>query len=158
MISVNVALDAMRSYEWVQRLPRHYIEKLARLAEVRHFEPGEVLFHEGAFADLFYVIGSGSVGMTLPWRENRLIAPVVIDCEEIGWDALIREGVRCFTAKAITPVRALVFHGQELRAECERDPQFGFLLMKQLLRVVSERLDASRLHLLIRSESISPGT
>ena len=150
MISVNVALDTMRSYEWVQRLPRHHIEKLARLAEERHFEPGEVLFHQGDLADLLYVIVSGTVGMTLPWRANRLIAQVVIACEEIGWDALIGEGVRCFTAKAITPVRALVFNGPELCAECERDPQFGFLLMKQLLRVVSERLDASRLHLLIR--------
>ena len=59
--------------------------------------------------------------------------------------------MRSFTAKAMTPVRALVFNGRELGAECECDPQFGFLLMKQLLRVVSDRLVATRLQHLIRS-------
>ena len=151
MISASVALDLLCSHEWVQKLPWHYIEKLAKFAEERHFEPGEVLFHQGEPADRFYVIVSGTVEMTLSWRANSLIAQAVIACEEIGWDALIEEGVRCFTASAVTEVRALVFSGPELSAECERDAQFGFLLMKNLLRVVSERLDADRLLLLIRS-------
>jgi CRP/FNR family transcriptional regulator, cyclic AMP receptor protein len=151
MISTKVAWDTMSSLAWVQKLPWHNIEKLAKLAEERHFEPGEVLFHQGDLADRFYVIISGTVGMTLPARANSLIAQVVIECEEIGWDAFIEEGVRCFTAKAMTPVRAVVFNGPELLAECARDPQFGFLLMKHLLRVVSERLNASRLQILIRS-------
>jgi CRP-like cAMP-binding protein len=151
MISATVVLETMGSHEWVQKLSWHHIEKLAKLAEERSFEPGEVLFQQGDRADRFYVIVSGTVGMALPGRANSFIAQVVTACEEIGWDALIEEGVRCFTAKAMTPVRAVVFNGPELLAECERDPQFGFLLMKHLLRVVSERLDASRLQVLIRS-------
>ena len=153
MISANVVLDAMCSHEWVQRLPRQHIEKLAKLAEEKDFEPGDVLFHQGDRADIFYVIVSGTVGMklTLPWNANSVIAQIVIAGEEIGWDAFIGEGVRCFTAKAMTSVRALLFKGGELRAECECDPQFGYLLMKQLLRVVSDRLDATRLQHLIRS-------
>lgn len=153
MISADVVLDAMSSHEWIQKLPGQHIERLARLAEEKDFEPGDVLFHQGDRADLFYVIVSGTVGMqlTLPWNANSLIAQVVIAGEEIGWDAFIGEGVRCFTAKAMTPVRALAFNGGELGVECECDPQFGFLLMKQLLRVVSDRLDATRLQHLIRS-------
>ena len=153
MMSANVVLDAISSHEWVQRLPRQHIEKLAKLAEEKDFEQGDVLFHQGDRADLFYVIVSGTVGMklTLPWNANSLIAQVVIAGEEIGWDAFIEEGVRSFTAKAMTPVRALIFNGRELRAECECDPQFGFSLMKQLLRVVSDRLVATRLQHLIRS-------
>jgi CRP-like cAMP-binding protein len=153
MISANVVVDAMSSHEWVQRLPRQHIEKLAKLAEEKDFELGDVLFHQGDRADLFYVIVSGTVGMklALPSNANSLIAQVVIAGEEIGWDAFIGEGVRCFTAKAMTPVRALVFNGRALGAECECDPQFGVLLMKQLLRVVSERLNTTRLQHLIRS-------
>ena len=52
------------------------------------------------------MIVSGTVGMklTLPRNANSLIAQVVIAGEEIGWDAFIGEGVRSFTAKAMTPV------------------------------------------------------
>jgi CRP-like cAMP-binding protein len=76
MSSANIVLDAMSSHEWVQRLPRQHIEKLARLAEEKDFELGDVLFHQGDRADLFYLIISGTVGMklTLPWNANSLIA------------------------------------------------------------------------------------
>lgn len=47
MISANVAQDAMRNHEWVQKLPWQYIEILAKLAEERDFEPGEVFFTKG---------------------------------------------------------------------------------------------------------------
>ena len=40
MISANVVLDAISSHEWVQRLPRQHIEKLAKLAEEKDFELG----------------------------------------------------------------------------------------------------------------------
>jgi CRP-like cAMP-binding protein len=149
MISTD-ALDLMPNTEWVQKLPWN-IKKVANLAVERHFEPREVLFQQGDLADRFYVIASGTVGMTLSLSGNVFIAQAIVPWEEIGWDAFIEEGVRSFTATAMTAVRALVFNGPELSAECERDPQFGFLLMKHLLRVVSERLDASRLLLLLRS-------
>jgi CRP/FNR family cyclic AMP-dependent transcriptional regulator len=152
MIIANVALNA----EWVRDLPRHDIEVLARLAEEKHFEPFEVLFHHGELADRFYMIVSGTVALTLPWKANSFIVQTIIAREDIGWDALLDAGVRRFTAKALTPVQALAFNGPELCAECERNPEFGFRLMKHLLHVVSERLSASRLQLLIRSEGISP--
>jgi CRP-like cAMP-binding protein len=151
MISADIVVDTIGGHEWVQGLSKHHIEKLAKLGEERYFDPGEVLFAGGDLADFFYVIVSGTVAMTLPLRANSLIAQVIIPSQEIGWDAFIEGGVRCFTAKTMTPVRALLFNGRELLAACERDPQFGFLLMKHLLGVVSERLDASQLLLLIRS-------
>jgi CRP-like cAMP-binding protein len=151
MTSANLVADTLSNHEWAQKLPWEQIEILAKLAEEKHFQQGEVLFQLGDIADQFYVIASGTVGMTLPWNANTFIAQAVIDCEEIGWDALIEGAKRCFTAKAMTPVKALVLNGPKLLAECERDPRFGLVLMKHLLRVVSERLDASRLLLLIRS-------
>ena len=47
MMSANVVLDAISSHEWVQRLPGQHIEKLAKLAEEKDFEPGDVLFRQG---------------------------------------------------------------------------------------------------------------
>jgi CRP-like cAMP-binding protein len=151
MISTKVALDAMRNHEWVQKLSRHHIETLAELAEEKHFEPGEALYHQGDLADHFYMIVSGTVGLALSWKANAaIISQAIVAGEDTGWCALIKESVRQFTAKAMTPVQALAFNGPELRAECDRNPQFGFDLMKHLLHVVSERVDAHRLQLLIR--------
>jgi CRP-like cAMP-binding protein len=151
MITANVAVDAMRNHEWVQELPRRHIETLAELAEEKHFEAGEVLYRQGDFSDRLYMIVSGTVGLTLSWRAHVVaMGETVIAGEEFGWCALIKESVRRFTAKTMTPVEALVFNGSELRAECNRNPQFGLVLLRRLLSVVSERLDARRLQLLTR--------
>jgi CRP-like cAMP-binding protein len=97
------------------------------------------------------MIVSGTVAVALSWRSNAAeLSQTIMAGEEIGWCALIKESVRRFTAKAMTPVQALVLNGPELREECNRNPQFGLVLMQHLLYVVSERLDARRLQLLIR--------
>jgi CRP-like cAMP-binding protein len=151
MISANVALNAMRNHTWVQGLGRNHIETLAELAEEKHFETGEVLYHQGDLADRLYMIVSGTVGLALSWRANAMVlSQTILAGEEIGWCALIEESVRRFTAKAMTPVQALVFNGTALRSECDCNPQFDVVLMKRLLHLISERLDANRLQLLIR--------
>jgi CRP-like cAMP-binding protein len=151
MISASVAV-AMSNHKWVRELPQHHIEMLARLAEEKYFEPGEVLYYQGDSEDRLYMIVSGTVGMTLSWKAKNAAAlrQAVTAGEEIGWCALIKGSERRFTAKAMTRVQALVFSGSVLRAECDRNPQFGLVLMKHLLDVISERLDARRLQLLIR--------
>lgn len=72
MITANAALDMMRSHEWVQGLPWHHIEKLAKLAEERHFEPSAVLFHQGDLRDR---LGHGGDDTAcedeLPYRSGR---------------------------------------------------------------------------------------
>jgi CRP-like cAMP-binding protein len=89
MITANAALDMMRSHEWVKKFPWRHIEKLAKLAEEGHFEPGTVLFHQGDLAGRFYVIVSGTVGMTRPARTNYLIAQVVMRARRSGGTHLL---------------------------------------------------------------------
>ena len=59
----------------------------------------------------------------------------------------VRRG-KHFKARTLEPVRALSFDGGRLRQACEQDAAFGYALMRQLLTVVSERLQATRLQLL----------
>ena len=39
----------------------------------------------------------------------------------------------------------LTFDGSFLRRACDEDPAFGYALMKRLLTVITERLDATRM-------------
>jgi hypothetical protein len=68
MIGANFVVDILRNHEWARKLPWRQIEMLAKLAEERHFQPGEVLFQLGDIADHFYVIASGTVGMPGSYR------------------------------------------------------------------------------------------
>ena len=52
-----------------------------------------------------------------------------------------------FQARALTPVSALAFDGEQLLASFKADPAFGLALMLRLMGVVSERLRATRVQL-----------
>ena len=52
-----------------------------------------------------------------------------------------------FQARALNPVTALAFEGEQLLASFRSDPEFGLAFMLRLMGVVSERLRATRLQL-----------
>ena len=53
-----------------------------------------------------------------------------------------------FQARALEPVEALAFNGEELLATFRDDPKLGVTFLLRLLAVISERFQATRLHLL----------
>jgi hypothetical protein len=68
--------------------------------------------------------------------------------DELGWSALLTGTGKQFQARTLERVDVLAFQGAELLAKCREDTLFGFILMRRLLGVVSERLQATRLQLL----------
>ncbi len=62
----------------------------------------------------------------------------------MGWSALTEDGHAQFRARALSPVATIFFPGERLREACDRDPEMGYHLMKHLLQVVTQRLDAVR--------------
>jgi CRP-like cAMP-binding protein len=67
--------------------------------------------------------------------------------DAIGWSSLTPGHRTHFQARALSAVDTVAFPGDRLRSACERDPAMGYALMKQLLELVTERLDAARMQL-----------
>ena len=113
------------------------------------FDAGDFIFREGAPADHFYVLRHGKVGIEAfaPGR-GAMTVETVEEGEVLGWSWLFPPYKAHFDARALTLVRALSLDGACLRAKCERDPGFGYELMKRFAPVLIQRLDATRLQLL----------
>jgi CRP-like cAMP-binding protein len=125
------------------------IELLSGCASNVRFADGEMLFREGDEANVFYVIRHGRVALDtfVPTR-----GPVTIETidpgEVIGWSWLFAPYRWHFDAKALGVVRATVFDAACLREKCERDPAFGYDLIRRFTQVLIERLQWTRLRLL----------
>lgn len=65
----------------------------------------------------------------------------------MGWSALSADSHTHFQARALSPVTTVAFPSARIREACDRDPSMGFAVMKRLLDVVTERLDATRMQL-----------
>jgi CRP-like cAMP-binding protein len=69
--------------------------------------------------------------------------------DEMGWSSLLGEGSgKTFQARSLEPVRAIAFDAARLRQVWSQDPAFGYEFIRRLLKVVAQRLQATRLQLL----------
>lgn len=124
------------------------LKKLLPLAEERRFEANEIVFLEGARSAFLYFIVQGEVALELESDGPDVRVQTLRPGEAMGWSSLTENRLTHFQARALTPAATVAFPAEKLRAACERDPGLGYALMKRLLEIVTERLDAARLQLL----------
>ena len=125
------------------------LELIAGCATNVRVRAGEYLFREGDRADLFYAIRHGSVALELhvPARDDVTI-DTLHDSEVVGWSWLFPPYRWEFDGRAREDTALISFDGACLRGKCDADHDLGYELMKHFARVITERLQATRLRLL----------
>jgi CRP-like cAMP-binding protein len=124
------------------------IERLAALAHAVRFAPEQVIFRSGDECREFYLILSGRVALEMAVGRRMLHIQTLSDGDEFGFSALITGRGMTFQARALRPVEALAFDGSRMLDACHADPELGFSMMRKMLMLASERLDATRLQLM----------
>ncbi|MFP3990866.1 Crp/Fnr family transcriptional regulator [Streptomyces sp. E11-3] len=107
------------------------------------------LFEEGARADRFWIIRSGTVTLDVrvPGRRPPVIESIGFG-ELVGWSWLIPPHVWHLGASALSPVRAYEFDAAQVRELCEQDREFGAAIEMWVAKVLAHRLQAARTRLL----------
>jgi len=122
--------------------------RLAGLAKEVRFVADQVIFREGDDYSVLYLLGTGMVALELEVPGHLLRVQTLYAGDVFDWSALLPHAGKHFQARALEPVTALAFEGDDLLASFASDPEFGMAFMLRLMRVVSERLRATRLQLL----------
>ena len=114
------------------------------------------LFEDGGNASRFWLIQSGCVALDLnvPGQGRTRIETIGIG-EMLGWSWLFPPFTWAFGAAAIGPVEAFEFDGRAVRAYCEADPALGYELNRRLVRVMANRLQATRIKLVSVSAQLA---
>lgn len=132
--------EAISNHGLLKDLDPRHMHRLAGLALEAFFDPGHIVFHEGDASSYFYLIVAGSVML----KSGDEVVQILGAGEALGWSSLIEGEHKHFLAQALTSVIALAFEGAELRRVSNEHPDFGYALLKRLLPVLVERLEAAR--------------
>jgi CRP/FNR family transcriptional regulator, cyclic AMP receptor protein len=143
-------IDALQSIPWFQELSTEHFNKLLGVANLRKFEAGQEIFHEGDREDNLYIVLEGRVAieMSVPGRGRMRI----LTCEPmdvVGWSSVtpvVRQ--RTAGARAVLPTRLVLLNADGLRKVCDEDHDLGYVVMRRLANVVASRLLTTRLQLL----------
>jgi hydrogenase maturation factor len=137
-------VESLQAYKLLNEIEPQHLRKLLPLALDRQFEAGQIIFHSAEKSRFLHLIVSGEV--ILEEDTGPKVVPVysLHAGEAMGWSALTSDAVTHFQARANTQVSTVAFPGAEIRAACDLDPVLGYALMKRLLELVTNRLDATR--------------
>ena len=144
----DTLVAVLNKHPFVEEFQPEHIERLAGMAKEVHFDRDHVVFHEGDECHDFYLIVQGRVAVEIEAPGQTFRVQTLSAGDELGWSAILMGRGKHFQARALQPVDALAFNGEELLAACREDKALGFALMYRMVGVVSERLQATRLQVL----------
>jgi len=140
--------DMLREHPFLEGLKQNYVQKMAEIALEVQFARDQVIFKEGDTSSLFFLLVSGTIALEISAPGRIVRVQTLGKGDELGWSTLLAQGGRTFQARSLEPVRAIAFDATRLRGACEQDPSFGYEITQRLLKVVAQRLQATRLQLL----------
>lgn len=149
-------LEFARIYRVLSELDPEQLKKVLRLAQESHFQKGELLFREGDHSRYLHLIVSGNVSLGMMAGDRLVTVQIAKPGETVGWSAMSLNGRTHFQARALSDVQTVSFSGESLREACEKDPEMGYALTKQLLALVTERLDAARMQVVDAYQGRTP--
>lgn len=126
-------------------LDPEYVAYLARHSSPRTLAVDTVLFVFGDDACDFYLVTKGQVCVEVaaiegPALELQRLGPGAV----LGWSWLFAPYKWTFQARATEPAEVLEFDGARILARSERDPAFGYQVIKRFSALMSERLNFAR--------------
>ena len=143
----NPGLETSRASRLLSELDPEQLRKLLPLAQNEVFAAGEIIFQAGDRSRSLHLITSGDVALEQVLGDQPIQVQTLRAGEAMGWSALTPGARTHFQARALSRVCTVAFSGEQLREACEQDPAIGYALMKRLIEVVTERLDALRIKL-----------
>ena len=141
-------LSVLERHPFVAGLEPRHVARLATLAQEVRFPRDHTIFREGDQDPELYLIVKGMVALEIDTPEHVVRVQTLDAGDEFGWSAVLMGKGKHFQARTLEPVEALMFNGSELLAAFKEEPTLGLAFTLRLLGVVSERFQATRLHLL----------
>ncbi|MEU5998975.1 cyclic nucleotide-binding domain-containing protein [Streptomyces sp. NPDC047197] len=142
-------MNSSITHSMVRALPAEHSQRLMRVAREVSFPQGVRLFEEGARADRFWIIRTGTISLDIhvPGRRPGVIETLGHN-ELVGWSWLFAPHSWHLGAETTTPVRAYEFDAVAVRDMCEDDPALGCAVTQWVGDVLAHRLRSSRTRLL----------
>lgn len=111
----------------------HDLSQIAGITEEKHYQGGEVIIEERTSAERFFIILHGKIEITKRFEDGeQLVLAVHSDGEFFGEMALLDEGLRSATARAVEVTSLLEISRGEFETLLYKAPVLAYRILKEL--------------------------
>jgi CRP-like cAMP-binding protein len=133
----------LHSLPFFEGFSEEHFDLLVGCARNERAAAGAFLFREGEEATKFFLLREGQVSVEIhsPGK-GPMTVQTVSENEPLGWSWLFAPYTWHFDARVTEDTRLVSFDGLCLRTKCEKDPAFGYQLLKRFSSIMTQRIEA----------------
>ncbi len=145
-----ISYDDLKKIEFFADLTEEELRAIQQICKEEGYRAGDFIFREDTLAEHLYVLKSGKVSIDIRVANDRYLSVFTVSrfAEPFGWSALVVPFRFSASARCIEDSTIFSIDGKRLMALIERDYRMGFLIMRRIARVISERVRETRLQLI----------
>lgn len=141
--------EVLRSSEIFQGLTDDELDKLLPLCQEQSYEAGAVMFCEGAQCNYVQTLKSGKVALETELVISRSSAEratidVLSEGSSFCWSALMEPHILTSTGRCLEKTEIIALDGEKLKALLDENPQMGYKVANNLVKVVASRLQHTK--------------
>ena len=146
---INSIKEALKSSELFHNLTDDELAKLLPLCQEQLYEQGAVMFCEGEQCNYVQALKSGKVALETELAISRSsVEKATIDVLSPGasfcWSALMEPHVLTSSGRCLEKTEIIALDGNKLKALLNANPQMGYKVANNLVRVVASRLEHTK--------------
>ncbi len=140
-----VSVDKLANYPIFSDFTSEQIDQVCTCAEVKTYSKGSVVIEESSTYTEFFIILSGRVDVEMQSYGRQALGggkrlALLRNGDVVGDMAFLQQRRRTAQATAIDDVKVLCIAKDSLDEVFEADPKLGFLFMRNVARIISQRL------------------
>ena len=155
-----IAVNLLKEFAFFKDFSSDQLKKLSSVATKESHMAGEHMYQKGDAARSLFLVKEGKVVMFMESYvgTGKPPMPVTVDIitkgESMGWSAVVEPYVYSLGAHCIDNTDFISFDAIKLRKLMEKDAALGFRIMHEVAKVISTRLNHTRI-ILIGERSLS---
>jgi CRP/FNR family cyclic AMP-dependent transcriptional regulator len=147
-------VTALRSMEFFHDLETIHLNKLAAIASETEFEAGEIIYREGDLGQAMYLVQEGQVVIEMKAHNQSYATVFTVGAGQLfGWSSLFPGQRKRARARATKTTRVIILDGEQLDHLFQSDHKLEQVIMRRMIKLVGERVYATRQQLV---ERVSP--
>jgi signal transduction histidine kinase len=141
--------EALKSSEIFQGLTDEELDKLLPLCREQLYEEGAVMFCEGEQCNYVQTLKSGKVALETELTISRSAAEratidVLSEGSSFCWSALMEPHILTSSGRCLEKTEIIALDGEKLKALLDENPQMGYKVANNLVKVVASRLQHTK--------------
>lgn len=146
---INSIKEALKSSEIFHNLTDDELDELLPLCQEQFYEQGTEMFCEGVQCNYVQTLKSGKVALETELAISRSsVERATIDVLSPGasfcWSALMEPNVLTSSGRCLEKTEIVALDGNKLKALLNENPQMGYKVANNLVRVVASRLENTK--------------